>query len=223
MKRSMGEPRADHYRRMVRVMRTGMRASRVRAWGAVAALTIGLVGVAGPASAAPPASNSAPVATITAVAPVGDTVTVTYTINRAAKQISQPVCTLDMFTTTVDCGDQTGSSTKKLTTYSTTLTGLADDSYMFEVRFTLTDGGTATTSAEFTITTAPSTYAEWETACNSVSGQDFGSFNSWTCRYALTETSSALAALGPICDRLPGVIYTDTFEGDGVSICRFLS
>ena len=44
-------------------------------------------------------------------------------------------------------------STKKLTSYSRALAGLADGVHVFAVTFTLTDGGTATASVEFTIDT----------------------------------------------------------------------
>ena len=187
MKRSGGTPRrpfqkdgASDANRYATVKGVGL--------GAVAALTIGLMGIAGPASAAPPTSNSAPVATITAVEPVGNTVTVRYTINRAAKQISQPVCTLDTFTT-VGCGDQTGPSTKKLTTYSTTLTGLESGDHAFAVTFTLTDGGSATATALFT-TDAPSLL---EQECNRLGGilAVGGPY-----RWRVTPTPSAPSALG---------------------------
>jgi len=202
MKRSLGESRADHFRRMVRVMRTSMRPPRVWAWGAVAALTIGLVGIAGPASAAPPAANSAPVATATAATPVDDTVTVSYSINRAAKQIAQPVsCTLDTFA--VDCGAQISTS-KKLTTYSLNLTGLADGFHTFAVTFTLTDGGTATASTEFTITPPASAYAQWETACSGLNGFSAAGGSTWSCFSPRGGLSDVTAPLKPICDEAPG-------------------
>jgi len=132
-------------------MRATGRTSSVWVWGAVAALTVGMVGVAAPANAAPPASSRAPVATASATEPVDDTVTVTYSVNRGAKQLRQPVsCTLDVVPTA--CGDVTASS-KKLTSYSRDLTELAGGLHVFVVTFTLTDGGTATASVEFTIDT----------------------------------------------------------------------
>lgn len=193
-------------------MRTGMRSSRVWAWGAVVALTIGLVGIAGPASAAPPPSNNAPLATADAV-PVDDTVTVSYRMNRAAKQITQPVsCTLD--TSTVDCGVQLSTS-KKLTTYSTTLTGLAAGSHTFAVTFILTDGGTATAAVEFIIDTPT-----LEEACASLGGILVPGLSGslWACDGQPytgpqpTTPSEGLAAIGdtwsaaldPYCDSALG-------------------
>ncbi len=119
-------------------------------WGAVAALTIGMVGFGGPANAAPPKTNSAPVATASAAEPVGGEVTITYSINRAVKQGNPSVsCTLDG-TPLVDCGTPAASA-KKLTSYTLNLSGQLDGTHVFEVTFSLTDGGTATATAQFTI------------------------------------------------------------------------
>jgi hypothetical protein len=93
------------------------------------------------------------VATATAAEPVDDSVAVTYSVNRAEKQVSSPVsCTLDGGPTA--CGAVTGSA-KKLTSYALNLTNLADGEHAFAVTFTLTDGGSATAAALFTIDTGP--------------------------------------------------------------------
>ena len=93
-------------------------------WGAVAALTIAMVGFGGPATAVPPPTSSAPAATASAAVHEDGSVTVTYTINRVAKLTNPTVtCTLDDPPVSADCGKPTGS-TKKLTTYTTELTGL---------------------------------------------------------------------------------------------------
>ena len=132
-------------------MRAVGRTSKMWVWGAVAALTIGMVGFGGPANAAPPQTNSAPAATASAAEPAGDDVTITYTINRAVKHGNSSVsCTLDG-TPLVDCGTAT-TSAKKLTSYTLDLSGQLDGTHVFDVTFTLTDGGTATATAQFTIT-----------------------------------------------------------------------
>ena len=106
-------------------MRAVGRTSKIWVWGAVAALTIGMVGFGSPANAAPPKTNSAPVATASAAEPVGDEVTITYSINRAVKQGNPSVsCTLDG-TPLVDCGTATASA-KKLTSYTLNLSGQID-------------------------------------------------------------------------------------------------
>ena len=143
-------------------MRTAGRTSRVRVWGVVAALMVGFVGAAGPASAAPPASNNSPVATVDPTV-TGDSVVVLSSVNRAAKQIRQPVsCTLDG--ATADCGLQATSS-KKLTSYSTTITGLGVGSHTFAVTFTLTDGGAAGATVEFNISPPPTPHESCIALC----------------------------------------------------------
>jgi hypothetical protein len=140
------------------------RTSKLGVWGAVAALTIGMVALGGPASAAPPGSSSAPTATASAEDPVGDTVTVAYDFNRAAKQAGQSVsCSLDG--TPIACGSIT-ESTKKLTSYSLDLVDLPDGEHVFAVTFALSDGGTASATAQFTINVIDSV----EEACASVNG-----------------------------------------------------
>jgi hypothetical protein len=178
-----------------------MRTSKVWAWGAVAALTVGLVGVAVPANAAPPRSNSSPVATATASVPVGDSVVVDYDVNRAAKQIRQPVsCSLDG-DALADCGLQQSTS-KKLTSYSANLTGLEDGEHTFVVTFTLTDGGTATVTAAFTISTSLSL----EETCSAFGGTinpDIPSTVRWECgglNVIVGEELAVLAdAMTPFC------------------------
>ena len=157
-------------------MRAAVRTSRVWTWGAVAALTLGMVGVAIPANAAPPASSNAPRVTVTAESPVDDTVTVRYEVNRGAKQIGQVVCTLDGEATA--CGIQEPPS-KKSTSYSAGLAGLEDGVHVFAVAFTLTDGGAASAQVEFTIDTAPSL----DEVCASIAGGTVtrGGVWEWTC------------------------------------------
>lgn len=167
-------------------------------WGAVAALTLGMVGVvAAPANAAPPGSSNAPVATASATDPVDDTVTVTSTVNRGAKQIRQPVsCTLD--DVTVDCGTQTGS-TKTLTSYSRDLTGLADGVHLFVVTFTLTDGGTAAASVEFTIDT-PTLEETCATAMGGLVIYSPSPELDWVCiRYPYPGASISVEPFGRFC------------------------
>ena len=62
-------------RRLEMVRATG---TKMWVWGAVAPLTIGMVGFGGPATAAPPATNNSPVATASAEVRAGNNVVVTY-------------------------------------------------------------------------------------------------------------------------------------------------
>jgi hypothetical protein len=121
---------------------------------------------------------------VTAGVPVDDTVAVSYSVNRAAKQIAQPVsCTLDGVAT--ECGVQ-GSSSKNLTSYSRTLAGLADGPHTFAVTFTLTDGGKATSATQFVIDAAMTL----EEACASLVVGGTVSSNwlwIWTCGSTLEQ------------------------------------
>ena len=157
-----------------------MRRSNVWCWGAVAALTVGLLAVAVPTSAAPPPSSDSPVPTATA-AVTGDSAVVDYSINRAAKQIRQPVsCTLDGHP--VDCGRR-GPSSKKLSSYSTTLTGLESGmKHAFQVTFTLADGGTASATVQFAIAPPPTP----QQACIAQGGSYYPDYNfyRWFCESA---------------------------------------
>jgi hypothetical protein len=166
---------------------------------------IGFVGAAAPASAAPPAGNNRPAATATADVPVDDTVVVRYEINRGLKQIAQPVsCTLDNVAT--DCGLQQ-SSTKKLTSYATTLTALPGGSHTFQVTFTLTDGGVATAVAEFSIEDTPLTLEE--TCATMLVGGGVltltpGESSSWLCTIdgfvaSAEEVGEGFDLLTPFC------------------------
>ncbi len=120
----------------------------VYAWGAVAAVAMWLVGAAAPATAAPPPHSNAPAATVVVDQIGGDTVTVAYSVNRAAHQVSQSSCALDG--TAIACGAQT-STAKKLTSYSLNLTGLDEGVHVLTVMFALAGGETVAASAEFTI------------------------------------------------------------------------
>src|SRR6187402_1223080 len=103
-------------------MRPAGRTSKVWVWGAVAALTVGIVGFGGPADAAPPSFSRAPVATAAAGEPAGDSLTIDYSVNRAVKQVRPSVtCTLD--DVAIPCGG-VSASTKKLTSYALSLSSL---------------------------------------------------------------------------------------------------
>ncbi|RXZ50246.1 hypothetical protein [Agromyces binzhouensis] len=114
-----------------------------------AAAAIATFGIAAPAHAAPPAHSNAPSASAMAGAPAGQDVTITYDLNRGAQAVADQVCELDGGE--VPCDDVADSTTKKASTYSVDLTGLSVGDHVFTVTFVLTDGGTASASAEFTI------------------------------------------------------------------------
>jgi hypothetical protein len=121
---------------------------------------------------------------------VDDTVVLTYTFNRAAKPGNPTVtCTLD--SDPIDCGTTT-TTAKKLTTYTLSLTDLADGEHRFAVTFRLTGGGTATATTHFTIATlvgactdltgtltvfnAPGSYYAWDCTADPYTGTQPGSF-----------------------------------------------
>ncbi|WP_314503879.1 hypothetical protein [uncultured Microbacterium sp.] len=164
------------------------------------------MGVAIPAGAAPPVSNSSPVATANATV-TGNSVVVLSTVNRAAKQIRQPVfCTLDG--ATADCGLQ-GPTSKKLTSYSTTLTGVGVGTHTFAVTFTLTDGGAAGATVEFNISPPPTP----QESCIALGG-DFALGNrgyTWTCQKFLPPyfADGAESILAAAC----GGVYNGTWVG----------
>lgn len=204
-------------------------------WGAVAALTVAIVGFGGPANAAPPAFSRAPVATATASEPVDDSVTINYSVNRALKQVRPSVmCTLE--TVTIPCGRAT-ESTKKLTSYALSLSGLPDGVHVFAVRFTLTDGGTATATALFTIDTVPTL----EEACTELGGiltENTADGAIWTCLddpYGGQQPAPGLDVfdlmdnwvehLFAYCSQtlVPSATFTDEFLGEVASMsvdCR---
>ena len=76
--------------------------------------------------------------------------TITYSINRAPNQIRSRSCTLAGPTPSTDCGSLIGS-TKSSSAYRATFTRLAPGSYRYTTRVTLTDGGIASGSTDFTI------------------------------------------------------------------------
>ena len=117
---------------------------------------------------ASPAAAAAPKVTITAGPTVNadDSVSLTYSINRQSKSIASRVCTVDTATssTTVGCGSLPATKTNP-TVANVTVSGLADGTYTFTVRFTLTGGGGGTTtSAPFTIETSPTRRGPRESA-----------------------------------------------------------
>jgi|GEM_PF-3502889 len=123
---------------------------RIRSLTTVAlAAAIATFGIAAPANAAPPAHSNAPAATAAAGIPDGQDVTITYGLNRGAQAVADQACELDGVE--IPCDDVADSTTKKASTYSVDLTGLSVGDHVFTVTFELTDGGTASASAEFTI------------------------------------------------------------------------
>lgn len=130
------------------------------ALAAVAALAT--IGIAGPANATPPAHSNAPAASASAGTPEGQDVTVTYSFNRGAQAVADQVCELDGGE--IPCDAAPDSTTKKASTWSVDLTGLAVGDHVFTVTFVLTDGGTASATAELTIEQT------LEEACTSLTG-----------------------------------------------------
>ena len=103
---------------------------------------------AGAATAAP----SGPSVSVTAGTPSGGSVTVTVTVNRAAKQIASCRYGVDA-TPAIDCPNQVGGS--KSTTYTIDLTGQSIGDHTVDVAVGLKNGGGGTGSASFTVVDAP--------------------------------------------------------------------
>ena len=102
----------------------------------------------------PPAQADRPGVTFTAGPTVtGDSVSLSYTINRKTNAIATRTCTVDNATThvAVSCGTLPPKGTSP-TGVTVNVGGLANGTYQFTVNVTLTDKGKATaTSAPFTI------------------------------------------------------------------------
>jgi hypothetical protein len=117
--------------------------------GSALLLSASLLAVtAGVASAAP----SNPSVSVTAGTPTGGSVTVTVTVDRAAKQIVFCRYGVDV-TPAIDCTNQVGGS--KATTYTIDLTGQSLGDHTVNVAVGVKNGGVGTGSASFTVVVAP--------------------------------------------------------------------
>jgi len=111
---------------------------------------------------------------------------------------------------------------KKLTSYSKTLTGLENGEHVFAVTFTLTDGGTASATAEFSI----STVATLEETCIAQNGYlligQAPSYD-WLCENLTSSLAElALNALMPYCSSGLLTVVTDINTTYPVSVtCDF--
>jgi hypothetical protein len=103
-------------------------------------------------AAAASAAPSNPSVSVTAGTPSGGSVTVTVTVDRAAKQIMSCRYGVDA-TPAIDCPNQVGGS--KSTTYAIELANLANGDHVVNVAIGAKNGGTGTGSASFTIVGAP--------------------------------------------------------------------
>ncbi|MGR0320936.1 hypothetical protein [Agromyces sp. ZXT2-3] len=168
-----------------------------------AATVLVTLGVAAPANAAPSPKSNAPAASATAGTPDGDAVSIDYAINRGSQAIASQACDVDG--TPVACDDAADTTTKKASTWSVDLDGLAVGEHTFTVTFTLTGGGSAAASAGFTID-GPTL----EEACASLTGTLIAAPPGfvWACGAVpytggLTGVDAILtagiAALGPFC------------------------
>ena len=121
---------------------------------AVMALAVGgLALVSSPASAGGK-SNKPAVVTVDAV-PSGQSVTVTYTINRAHKAVASQTCTLDGNSTPCDTSPNSATGKPVKTTYAVTINSLANGEHTFAVSFRLADGNGGSNSDTFTINYTP--------------------------------------------------------------------
>ena len=120
---------------------------------AVMALAVGGLALASPASAGGK-SNKPAVVTVEAV-PTDQSVTVTYTINRANKAIASQTCTLDGASTPCDTSPNSATGKPVKTTYSVTINGLDNGDHTFAVSFLLADGNGGSNSDTFTINYTP--------------------------------------------------------------------
>jgi len=101
-------------------------------------------------SAAATKTNKPSVVSVAAI-PDGQSVTVTYTINRTDKQIASQTCSLNGTTTPCDIHVDSQTAKPSTSTYSVTIEPLDDGDYTFTVTFTLTDGGSGSGADEFVI------------------------------------------------------------------------
>jgi len=117
------------------------------------AITTGLLSIGGTAALAGPGNRPAvtvtgPTSTVTAI-----TASVSYSANRGGKQLKSVgglTCALTGPTSSSSCG--TVATSNHTTTGTVSLAGLQTGTYTYTVTIKLTDGGTATSSASFTVT-----------------------------------------------------------------------
>lgn len=173
-----------------------------------------LLAVAAPSQAATKSSKPA-VVTLAAVV-TNDSATATYAINRTANQIRTQTCTLDGIPTA--CDTTADSSTRKpaLTTYAVTFDSLANGEHTFIVSFRLTDGGTVTESALFTVDDTPA--CAKNTQAGSVASGDLQAvINAATAGDTIEITGTCSGSFAISKDlTLRGVGTAATLDGNGV-------
>jgi hypothetical protein len=177
--------------------------------------------------AAPAGANNRPAVTVTGPGSTvtTDKATVTYSANRGANQLAVTgglSCALFGPTTSSDCGTVTTS--RGTTTGSVSLTGLTSGTYSYSVSIVLTDGGTATGAATFTVNIAATTTCWGSTLYNdfgltgpineSHNGTVYGSHRG-TCTFGSigTVTIVTTANVAPLC----GSAGADTLNSLGFS------
>jgi hypothetical protein len=174
--------------------------------GAAAALTM-LAPAAGAAARAATGADSRPAVAFSAPIVDGTSATLSFTVNRAGNSLGSARCTVTDsgdVATDVGCGTTAPGATRKSTTYTSTLAGLAAGEYVYSATVTLTDGGTATGTQPVTVEAAE--FASSRAACGALDASTFSAhqywWQLWSCEFdaATSEAAEAAAAvLGPLC------------------------
>ena len=181
---------------------------------AVLSVQVGVVTSSATASADPE---------ITAVTPdvSGTTVTLAFAVDRFERSIGSAVCTLTdaaQEVTTVSCGTSAEGPGKKMTTYSTTLSGLDEGDHVFGVTVTTAHGGrSATASVPFSIAVVPP--ADAAAACAALDGGTFVAdlywWQLWNCDFTATSMEQ-VAAETPVFEQFC-VLQGGTFHTGGAA------
>jgi hypothetical protein len=196
---------------------------RRRAGAILAAATLAAMGQVALAPAG--SANASPAVSFAEPSVAGTSVTLGFTVNRAANAVGSVSCSLTDPTdvvTPVSCGSAAPGPVRRSTTYTTTLADLAGGDYRYAVRVTLTDGGTATGNASFTVEVPADPAGPAEAACRDLPGATFAAgqywWQVWSCDFdaaTAQEGAAAVTAATPLCLADGGYGLTGGFVGPG--------
>jgi hypothetical protein len=149
----------------------------------VALLTLLVAGA--PSLAAGGKGGGSSSATATASASVsGSTANLTSTVSRASSAVSSVSCVA----AGRDAGCRLSTSSRRGSTYTATMTGLAAGSYTFTATYHLTDGTSASASASFTVGSG-SAPTDAQARCAQLAGAFSTSGSTWQCSYPAANGS----------------------------------
>jgi serine protease len=181
------------------------------------------------ALSSPAYANNRPVVEVSGPASVqsGNPVTISYTSNRGGKQLQSSgglTCSLTGPATSSSCGSTT--TAQGTTTGSVTFSNLPAGSYTYTVSIVLTDGGTASSSLSFSVT---SQYAG-QAVCTNLGGTFVpgGGNGIWACDNVYAASIDAYIqqfnALDNACAADGGPVFltlTDGGAGDNSFSCGY--